>query len=168
TVALGKEAQKTGDRQAGEMQDSLKISRDAADAAQISADASLVRLRPWVSCHVEIAGPLEYTSEGDALFELRFIVKNVGQAPAMGVRLSPFLTLFSPKHEHSIINLQRMAEHNRGMPAGGATMIIPGGTPIVGSELGLLLFPDETCTFNYRIPIKRSEIEKSCEDIKPN
>ncbi len=137
----------------------------AANAAKKSADASLVALRPWLSCKVEIAEPLTYTTAGDALFAFRFIVKNVGRSPAMGVRLSPDLTLFSPKHEHSIINLQRMAEHNRGMPAGGSTMIIPGGISIVGSELGLLLFPDETYTFNYRIPLKRSEIEKSCEDI---
>lgn len=140
----------------------------AANAAKKSADASLIALRPWLSCNVDIAGPLTYTAAGDAQFDFRIIVKNVGHSPAMGVNLTPYITLFSPKHEPSILNLQRMAGHNRAMPVGGAGVLVPGGIPLGSAELGLVLFPEETYTFNYRLPIRRNEIEKACEDIKPN
>ena len=168
TRALAEEAKQTADKQATDMQASLNIAKESADAAKKSAEASLVALRPWLSCKVEIAEPVTYTTEGDASFGFRFIVKNVGHSPAMGVRFDPHLTLLSPKHESSIVFLQRMAEHNRSMPPGVAAMIIPGGVSMVGSEIGLLMFPEETYTFNYRIPLKRSEIEKSFEDIKPH
>jgi hypothetical protein len=149
--------------EAGERQ--IAVAEKSAEAAKKSADASLVGLRPWVSCHVEIAGPLKYTSEGDAFFEFRFTIKNVGHTPAMGIRFSPHITLLSPKHEPSILRLNRMANHHRAMPVGVAGVLIPGGMPLGDAELGLVLFPDETYTFNYKIPVKRSEIEKACEDM---
>jgi hypothetical protein len=140
----------------------------AADAAKKSADASLVALRPWLSCNVEIAGPLIFTSAGDAQFDFRIIVKNAGHSPAMGVRLVQGLNLMSTKHEHSILMLLRIADHNRAMPPVGASILVPGGIPLGAAELGKVLFPEETYTFNVRIPIRRDEIEKACEDIKPD
>jgi hypothetical protein len=151
---------------AGEKQ--IAVGRQSADAAKKSADASLVALRPWISCKVEIAGPLTYTTTGDAQFEVRFIVRNVGHSPAFGVRLTPFLNLLSTKHEQSILILQRMAQHNRDLGIDATVLMIPGGIPMGGAELGLILFPRETHRFNYRIPIRRGEIEKSFEDIRPN
>jgi hypothetical protein len=139
--------------------------KDAADAAKKSADASLLALRPWISCKVEIAGPVTYTTAGDAQFELRFILKNVGHSPAFGVKFTPALNLLSPKHEHSVLKLQRMAHLSRDMPIDAPAV---GGAPIGGAELGLILFPEETFTFNYKISISREEIEASFEDIKPN
>jgi hypothetical protein len=83
----------------------------------------------------------------------------------MSVRLFADITLFSPKHEHSIIRIQRLAEHNRSMPPGTVAITIPGGIPMIGSEIGLLLFPERTHISNYKFTIKRTEIEKSCEDM---
>lgn len=166
TYKLVREAKVTAIRQAEEMKDSLRIAGIASDAAKKSADASLVALRPWISCEAQIADSLTYTTEGDALFAFRFIVKNVGHSPAMNISFLPHLTLLSPKHELSLIHLQRMAEIYRSMPPKMTTMMNPGGTTGI-SEPGLLLFPGEHFTFNYRIPLKRSEIEKACEDIKP-
>jgi hypothetical protein len=154
--------------QSREMRASIEVSKTAADAAKRSADASLVALRPWVSCNVEIAGALTYTAAGDAQFELRFVVKNVGHSPAFGVRLIPFLNLLSPAHEQSILKLQRIAGHNRSMPVDASVVLLPGGIPIGDVELGLILFPGETSTFDYKMPIRRGEIERSFEDIKPN
>jgi hypothetical protein len=142
--------------------------KDAANAAKKSADASLLALRPWISCKVEIAGPVTYTTAGDAQFELRFIVKNVGHSPAFGVKLTPALNLLSPKHGHSVLKLQRMAHLNRDMPIDAPAVLLPGEVPIGGAEPGLILFPAEIFTFNYKIPISREEIEASFEDIKPN
>jgi hypothetical protein len=140
----------------------------SAKAANKNADTALIALRPWISCKVEIAGPLTYTPDGDAKFMFRFIVENVGHSPAFGVRLTPFLSLLSPKHEPSIVKLQKMAQLNRAMPVGTVSILMPGGIPIGGAELGLILFPNDPHSFNYKIPIKRADIESSCEDIKPN
>jgi len=149
-----------------EMKIATKATEKSADAAKNSADASLIALRPWLSCEVQIADSLTYTPEGDASFAFKFIVKNVGHSPAMNISFLPHLTLLSPKHELSLIYLQRMADIYRSMPPKMTTMIIPGGSTGI-SEPGLLLFPGEHFTFNYTIPLKRSEIEKACEDIKP-
>jgi hypothetical protein len=154
--------------QSRDMKHSLLLTKIAADAAKKSADASLVALRPWISCKVEIAGALTYTDTGDAQFELRFVVKNVGRSPAFGVRLIPSLNLLSPVHERSILRLQRIADHNRSIAVEASVVLIPGGIRIGGAELGLILFPDETSTFVNKIPISRGEIERSFEDIKPN
>jgi hypothetical protein len=142
--------------------------RTSVVVAKKSADAALIALRPWISCKVEIGGPLTYTPDGHAEFMFRFIVENVGHSPAFGVRLTPRLNLLSPKYEHSIAKLQKMAQLNRTMPLATVSILIPGNIPISGAELGLILFPKEPRTFNYKIPIKRVEIESSCEDIKPN
>jgi hypothetical protein len=153
--------------QAWFLQGTLKVTAAAADAAKDASKASLLGLRPWISCNVQIAGPLTYTAAGDAQFEFRVIVKNVGHSPAFGVNLTPSLNLLSPKHEHSILKLQKIAHLNRETPIDAPGVLLPGGTPIGGAELGLILFPEETFTFNYKIPISRDEIEKSFEDIKP-
>ena len=151
---------------AGEEQ--IAVAAKTAEAAKKSADAALVALRPWISCKVEIGGSLTYTPEGHAEFVFRFILENVGHSPAFGIRLAPSLNLLSPRHEHSILKLQRMADHNRAMPVKTVGVLIPGGAPIGGAELGLILFPKDTQTFNYTITINREEIDTSCEDSKPN
>lgn len=168
TRRLVDEASKTSKRQEGEMKQSLSIATQAAQAAEKAANASLVAQRPWLSCNVEVSGPLTYSPEGDAKFDFRFTVTNVGHSPAMGVRLTPNLNLMSPKHEHSILMLQRMADHNHGMPVRSGAVLVPGAVPLGDAELGLVLFPGEKQIFNYRLPLKREEIERSCEDIKPD
>lgn len=168
TQDLVTEALKSSNRQGREMKESLAIATQAADAASKAAHASFASLRPWLSCKVNVAGPLTYKATGDAQFDFRMIVKNVGQTPAQGVRLEPGLNLMSPKHEHTIVKLLKMAEHNRAMPVGVGAVLLPGAIPIGGAELGLVLFPEETYTFSWRIPIRRDEIQRACEDIKPH
>ena len=148
------------------MRESLDIANKSANAAQKSADSLLPSLRPWLSCRAEIAGSLAYNSGGNALFELKFTIKNRGHAPASNVRLASSVALVSPQHGHSIGRLQEAANLNRGLPIGFA-LALPGGVPI-NSEVGRMLFPNETRIEHHRSHVKRSEIEKACEDIEPN
>ena len=159
---------KAGEKQIAVAARAAEAANKSAEAAEKSADAGAIALRPWISCKVEIGGPLTYTPEGHAKFVFRFILENVGHSPAFGVRLTPSLNLLSPTHEHSILKLLRMADHNRAMPVKTVGVLIPGGTSMGGGELGLILFPKDIQSVNYTIRIHREEIDRSCEDIKPN
>lgn len=141
----------------------------AANAAKESAHASVVALRPWLSCKAELAEPLTYV-DGDAVFMFNFVVKNYGQSPAMSISFSPNLTLSSTQNPPPIHSLMKHAVLNRDMPVDAMTLTLSstGGANIGSDQQGLVLFPNETHIFRYKIPIKRSEIEKSCKDIKPN
>jgi len=129
-----------------------ETARMAAEAAKKSANASLLALRPWVSCEAKIISDLTYRSNGDPCITIRFILKNNGHSPAMGVRLMQWFHLLSPVHTHSIHAQQRIADLLKGLPA---------------QERGLLLFPGQTHVSDIELPISRIEIEKSIEDIKP-
>lgn len=168
TRRLVGEAIKTSTRQAGEMRESLGIATQAARAAEGAANTALVAQRPWISCKVEVAGPITYSPEGNAQFHFRLTATNVGHTPAMGVRLFLRLNLLSPEHEHSILQLLRLTELNRGLPAHGGAVVLPGSVSLGNNETGVLLFPGETHSINYRLPLNRGEIVKSCDDIKPN
>jgi len=130
----------------------FRVTNIAAEAAKKSADASLLALRPWVSCEVSIISDLTYRSNGDPCIAIRFILKNNGHSPAMGVRLTQWFHLLSPVHTLSIHVQQRIADLLKGLPA---------------QERGLLLFPGQTHVSDIELPISRVEIEKSIEDIKP-
>jgi hypothetical protein len=129
--------------QAAQIQsDDMKRSVAAAKAA---ADASLLALRPWVSCEVKIVGDLTYRDNGDPCITLQFILKNVGHSPAMGVSLHFWFHLLSPVHMHSILIQQRMADLFNGLPPG---------------DRGLLLFPGDIDTRRVNLNISsRAEIE---------
>jgi uncharacterized membrane protein len=143
----------------------LNVTKTAADAAKTSADASLVALRPWLSCEVKAVGPLKF-SKGDAVFKFSFIVTNVGHSPAMQVSLSPRITVLNSPYGQAIVWLKKIAEFNREFPVKTTTILIPSGENFGGEEIGLVLFPNESHPFNYILRIKRDEIEKSCEDLK--
>lgn len=141
-------------RQEKWMRANVEVAKESAEAAKKSADASLLALRPWVSCEVKIISDLTYRANGDACITIRFILRNNGHSPAMGVRLNHWFHLMSPVHTHSILAQQRIADLLRDLP-------------VSNPEYGLLLFPSETHISDIELPISRIEIEKSIEDIKP-
>lgn len=159
TILLGLETRKlrkAAQKQAVDTQDALQIARDASQAAQKSADASLLSLRPWVSCSVEVGGPLTFKESGDAHVPLIFTMKNVGKTPAMSVQLFfPKINLSEPGFELSIGKLQKLAEGSRGLPVTGGTIAMPGGMPI-NNPTGTLLFPNETFIERISLPISVS------------
>lgn len=139
--------------QSGDMKRSIEAAEHAADAAKKSADASLLALRPWISCEVKIVGDLTYRANGDPCIALQFILENMGNSPAMGVSLHYWFHLLSPAHMHSILAQQRIADLFNELPP---------------QNRGLLLFPSDTDIRCVNLNIStRIEIEKSLEDIKP-
>ncbi len=154
-------------RQERVLEKSIAVANRAADAAKENADATLLSLRPWLTCETEVAGPLTYNEEGDARFQFLFEIKNVGHSPATAIQFTPFLTLYSTKHEPAIIRLQRMAQLNRGLLPRIPIVFMPGNVTIEGADLGLVLFPGEVHSIEYTIPIKKAELLKACEDTKP-
>ena len=166
TFGLWKDARDSSNSAVRDMRESLDIANKSAMAAQKSADSQLLSLRPWLSCHAEIAGPLTYTTDGDALFDLKFTIKNFGHTPAANVRLDATVALSSPKHEYSIAKLLKTVDLYRGLPI-GHNFTLSGGV-LVNSEIGRVLFPNEAWVAHRKFHVKRSEIEKACEDITPN
>jgi len=71
--------------EAGEKQ--IRVAAAAAEAAKKSADASLMALRPWVSCEATIISDLTHRTNGDPCITIRFTLESKGHSPAMGVRL---------------------------------------------------------------------------------
>lgn len=170
TYRLALHSKKTGDQQATDTKAALEIARDAANASKKSADASLIALRPWLSCKVEITEPLSFNEAGDPIFKITFIVENVGKTPAMSVSLSfPTLNLFAPGVEHSILKLQRLASLNRGL---GVPVKTPPGyheppPGVIVNPVGRVLFPGETHREHLAMPISKAQIVESCKDISP-
>ena len=157
-------------KQKGVMQAALEVTdkaanaaKEAADAAKTSADATIVSLRPWLSCQVLFAGPLTFNRDGDAILRFQFNVRNVGKTPAMNVKVDfPQVALVAPGREHSLVSLQRQASFNRGLPARGGGMMIPGNVPITDAP-GRVLFPGDDFDELRQFKISRGEIEKSIE-----
>ena len=158
-------------RQLGQMKADSKNTEVAAEAAKKNADASLIALRPWLSCKVKIAGPLTFNDAGDAVFRFECIVENVGKTPAMSVDLFfPQLTLMAPGVEHSILKLQNLANHSRGMGVPKMKSSTPAETPVgfITNPHGRVLFPSELHTENLQLKIPNSQLIESCKDISPS
>lgn len=172
TIAIGGftyQLKRATDRlwEAGEKQ--IAVAKLSADAAKANADAALVALRPWLSCKVEVAGPLEFDSKGDAHIKFRFIVKNVGKAPALEVQFLPALRLFATTQEAPYVALNRMAANFRAMPVSSDhNLVLPSGENIKMAASGKVIFQEDSEIYPYNLLIPRADIEKSCEDILPN
>jgi len=136
--------------QSDDMKRSVAVAVSAASAAKTSADASLLALRPWVSCKVKVGSALTYRDNGDACITIKFTLKNTGKSPAMGVELKSWFTL----HPHAMLKQQNVSDWYK-------------DRPITDPCYGLVLFPGDKHVININLPISRAEIEKSAEDIKP-
>lgn len=154
TWQLANDAKESGDRQAEATREALDIAKEAADAAKTNASAALVSLRPWVSCDAEILGDFTYRENGDAQIAIRFVLKNYGHTPAMGVRVQHWFNLIGPGMEHPILQRKKWVDFDRGLP-------------ISAWEHGVLLFPGEERRHDIGLMIHRQTIEASIADIKP-
>jgi hypothetical protein len=157
----------TSDRLWSEALEAGRTAKIAADAASKNASAALMAVRPWLTCDVEIAGPLMFNGDGAAVFRFKIIVRNIGKTPAMSVKLfPPQLSLSSPQFVGSIISLQRLADLSRSLPSRGAAVVGPGDTP-GANPAGAVLFPDETYTEHHEMRLSHEELARACEDIAP-
>jgi hypothetical protein len=144
-----------------------RTARISADAASKNANAALLAARPWLTCNVEIAGPLVFDADGDAVFRFKITVRNIGKSPAMSVRLfPPQLSLSSSQFVGSNISLQRLADLSRGLPARGAAVVGSADTP-GGNPEGAVLFPDAAYIEHHELRLNHEELVRACEDVRP-
>jgi hypothetical protein len=94
TVGLGKEAEKTSERQAREMATSLSVANAAAQAAisgnELTQKSFVSSQRPWVVVHKVVPRSAFDLTRG---LSFAFIAKNVGHSPAMNVDVSAIVHL---------------------------------------------------------------------------
>jgi hypothetical protein len=150
--------------QFNEMRKATVAASDAATAAKKSADASILSLRPWLSCDVEVLGDLTFDAEGHARIPFKFIVRNVGKTPALSVELFfPRITLMGGRNEMSVLALQRLALMNRGLPVKTGAVAVPGSHALVDIP-GRVIFPECERIDLLSLPIRREDIENACDD----
>lgn len=152
TVTRMREAEKITAESVGEMRRAAHAAEQTGAAAKKNAEASLLALRPWVSCDAEVIGPLTYRENGDVNVPLRFTLANKGRSPAMGIRFNHWFTLWSPAHEHAVFRQEQLARLLKQFP------------PKV-AEQGLLLFPGAAEIQHIHSLISREEILKATADI---
>jgi len=144
-----------------------RTARISADAASKNANAALLAARPWLTCNVEIAGPLVFDADGDAVFRFKISARNIGKSPAMSVKLfPPQLTLSSSQFVGSNISLQRLADLSRGLPARGGA-VVGSADPPGGNPEGAVLFPDGVYIEHHELRLNHEELVRACEDVRP-
>lgn len=84
-------AQADAARQAKDMEASLAIAKQAADAA-------VAAQRPWLDIEIEILSPMTFTENGPTI-RLGFVIKNIGNTPATNVQFWPFILPEIPEQE---------------------------------------------------------------------
>lgn len=159
-------------RQLGLMEADSKITRDAALAAKSSADASLLSIRPWLSCEVKAMEPLSFNEAGDPIFKFRITVRNVGQTPAMSVRMSHELHICAPGVPATPLRLQLLTWLARGLgvqrPPMNRTYEEMEAATAAGQLLnpkGLVLFPRERHREYHAIQIPKARIMEHSKDM---
>lgn len=160
-------------RQLGLMREDSKSTKAAAEAAKKSADASLITLRPWLSCKVKIMEALTFNEAGDPIFRFRFSVRNVGNTPAMSVHLDQELRLFAPGVQHSVLRLQTLAALTQGLgvqkPNKELTFTDVEKATAQGqvvNPVGHVLFPGEVLMQYLQMPISKKWILECSKDMK--
>lgn len=151
TVGLGKEAERTSERQAGEMKDSIAVANTAAQAAisgnDLTRKAFVSSQRPWVVVH-KIA-PRSALDLNHGL-SFAFIVKNVGHSPAMNVDVSALVHLPHRGDAHEVHrNLRDERARTR--------------SQLVSTDvsIGHLIIPGEEMEIQVRIGIDLAEFQKA-------
>ena len=88
TKRLATDANAAATRQAGEVQQSLTIARESADAgrraAEIAQQSLIASNRAWVKVDIAAGGPIVYDADG-ARFTFDFRIMNVGHSAATNV-----------------------------------------------------------------------------------
>jgi hypothetical protein len=102
TKSLAEEAKQTADRQAGEMQETLRIGRESSKAATDTANAITSSERAYVFAKVKLPGGINPSHEGTAITPAMALFVNHGKTPAIIINMSgaPYLTDEVPQQLH--------------------------------------------------------------------
>lgn len=146
-VRAANDASASATRQAEDVQHSIAIARDSADAAkrssEISQKAFVATHRPWVKVEIEPRGPITY-SGGAVSFDLTFKVMNIGHSPALSVSVVPRIILTFPIDAAiPTVELQKIVEHNKKYHS---------------ISWGVTIFPGDYATFPITVGVAREEL----------
>jgi hypothetical protein len=131
--------------------EAISATRDAAEAARRSADAAdganklnANVLRPWIPPDIKVLG-IHYDASGTNV-QLGAIMKNTGKTPALHVWLEafPYIGLVSGGDPRAEQKTKCDEARSR---------------PIVASEMGHSIFPEQSTPVNLSVTITKAEIE---------
>jgi len=122
TKRLAKDAKDTSDRQSREMQESLRIATESANAAKLTVqtmdDTAQRQLRAYISI---TGGEMVEKIEGSNIFGFKVTFKNAGQTPAMTLspgRNASSWTCRAPRRSHLLFRLQNDLGPHSGLALG--------------------------------------------------
>jgi hypothetical protein len=109
----------------------LRATQQVANAARSTAETTARQLeisqRPWVSIDTYILGPLTFSPGGSAQATLRFVVRNVGNSPAMGLSVQPVMYIASRDNQDPLMERSKVCEENRTRGVGADGTLFPKG-----------------------------------------
>lgn len=148
TVGLGKDAKTTSDRQATEMEMSLTIAQESANAAAKSAEAAIAAQRPWLSVAVQIGEPLMITEE-EIRIDLILTITNSGNTPAVNIRVIPQL---------AAIPIKDGLDFELGIKK---ALVISDNWNQLQHRIGRTIFPKSAAIERHVVQLPRSELLES-------
>jgi hypothetical protein len=127
----------------------------AKDSADISAKALIAANRPWIKVDIQVGGPIFYNVNG-ANFTLRYILTNVGHAPATNVWISPRVTF-------PVLREDRPGVYSARTEMLKEIAALKSRPP---SPFGYSMFPGETITQDILVTMSNADIELATKLIK--
>lgn len=94
TVSLGKEAKETSERQAGEMEKSLAVAKESADAATRTVETMESTAERQLRAYVFATSDEPMTKDSNGALCATITIKNYGQTPAHEVRCAVLIGLY--------------------------------------------------------------------------
>jgi hypothetical protein len=120
----------------------------AEDANKINRDLLIATQRPWISAKLNIAGDLQYRSDGAAVIPITCTLKNTGRTPA----------IFVWPHIRGVLQ-GPTGKNNAGLQRLFMTEIRQGGG--ISRQFGHTLFPEQEIPVESAIIIENGEIKTS-------
>lgn len=122
----------------------LHVAELNARVAKASTDAFIHAQRPWISIKTALAGPLTFDEQA-ARIEIKVLLENVGQMPAMGVFIHPFFYIEGvPDRPSAADERKRMCKDSHST-----------------TQIGQVIFPGQPVASRIGISARVSDIEAS-------
>jgi hypothetical protein len=138
-------------KQSRDMQASVKVAQDTANAAKRSAEVAdrllVLTDRPWVDLKIEIIGALKFDPVEGCLIKIKLTLLNIGRSPA--IKLGYFIN-FCPSIPQAVESHHKMTESARYM--------------IKDTSFGHTRFPNDPHVIEMVIGATPAEIEAGTKE----
>ncbi len=126
---------------------SEKVADAAKQSANVAEKTLVATQRPWVSVEMKIISPLTYDAEGNAQITIGFMLKNIGNSPAVELDL---IAELHPIFGDAVAKKQKLCDAVRKSHPLDSRV----------SEWGLVLFPQQSMPFGQALSVSHKEIEE--------